>query len=687
MKVLYKMPIFFFVLFCATNSFSQQNVRQQIDSLFKVYKTENDPSESLRALTLLGQRYRYVNVDSSKYYLKKAIAVHKQQEPSHYLFAFAYNVIADIHKKQKEIDSAKFYYEEAYTIFSKNDSKNFLLAIAPPYGQFLANNNEVTKGIEVFESAITIAEQNESYSNLSYLYLYLGNVFYEVQKDLEKAKKFYNDAKALSSRLEKSTSDRLLSFVFLKLAKLNFEEGNINASLENGLECVLYSEKANLPNQSVVSYNILSNAFLVQGKIQEAKKYNDLVMTLNSKDIDLIAFIESEIINQTISSKSGNLEKCIQKGHLILSTYNQYLTSENKHHIFKNLSQCYMVDANTINPAIAYRDSLIYYTQKTLNVNHQKSLAQLYDKQILKEEESKRKLLFLEKEISDSKLKNQRFLSIILFAFFLMSMALVLILYRSFVFKKKNNKILEKRVIERTKELELSNEKLYQSNYELRMLNYLASHDIKEPIRKIYDYLTFVKFKLPADIAFEHNDKFVLIEQNVEQLYTLIEDFTNYISLSNDRQLSKDIVDLNKIIATIDGSLLIMENKFKGFIISEKLPKITSNSSALFIILKNIIENGLKYNTSDNPEVKISARIKKDRIHIRISDNGIGIEEKYFEKIFELTNRLHNRTKYVGSGIGLSLVKMLINKLEGCIDLESEAGKGTVFTIVLPVND
>ena len=125
--------------------------------------------------------------------------------------------------------------------------------------------------------------------------------------------------------------------------------------------------------------------------------------------------------------------------------------------------------------------------------------------------------------------------------------------------------------------------------------------------------------------------------------------------------------------------------KYNGEVVVNSLPTINSSNAFLFTTLKNLIENGLKYNQSPTPTVEVSYHTTETHHQIIVSDNGIGIDEEYHEKVFEMFKRLHNRGEYEGSGIGLAIVKLVIEKLDGTIEIESKVGKGTVFKILLPV--
>ncbi|MEL7219926.1 MAG: ATP-binding protein, partial [Bacteroidota bacterium] len=117
----------------------------------------------------------------------------------------------------------------------------------------------------------------------------------------------------------------------------------------------------------------------------------------------------------------------------------------------------------------------------------------------------------------------------------------------------------------------------------------------------------------------------------------------------------------------------------------ENLPTIQTNASIIYIILKNIIENGLKFNEFPTPTVWLSTQSSATAVEISIKDNGIGIAPDYQEQIFDMFKRLNHRNDFEGSGIGLAIVKLLMEKLGGCVNLESEPKKGSTFILKLPV--
>ena len=320
-------------------------------------------------------------------------------------------------------------------------------------------------------------------------------------------------------------------------------------------------------------------------------------------------------------------------------------------------------------------------TNSTLLLNKVTELQTRFE---VEQREIENELLKAETVANKKAIQNTTIAAIASFLALLLIGSWSLIIYRSNRQKQKYNEILKATVANRTFELEQANKNLEQVNYELRTFTYIASHDIKEPIRVISGYAGLIFKQLPDDLKNTLGGYFDTIKRSTSQLYTLIEDFAHYTTMSKHEVVEKQDVDLNVLTLSIVDTLQESIKTYNGEVLISELPTIQSSTSLLFTIFKNLIENGLKYNVSEKPIVRIAYHKKEIYDEIIISDNGIGINEKYYEKIFEMFKRLHSRGAYEGSGIGLAIVKLSIEMLGGIIDVESEEGKGTRFIIRLP---
>lgn len=249
------------------------------------------------------------------------------------------------------------------------------------------------------------------------------------------------------------------------------------------------------------------------------------------------------------------------------------------------------------------------------------------------------------------------------------------------------NHSLEQRVTQRTEELFKINKQLEASNHDLQQYASVASHDLKEPLRKILIYSDRVKREfLSSDPEGQvYIQKIITASQ---RMTTLINDLLNYSKLSGDGLFQP--TNINKIIRDLVSDLELLITEKRATITVDPFPEMEVVPGQVRQLFQNIISNALKFSKKDTPPVvniAVEELIKDDERHclIRISDNGIGFNEVYKDKIFTMFQRLHNRDAFEGTGIGLAIVKKIVEKHNGTITVSSREGEGTTFTLSLPV--
>ncbi|MEP6794381.1 MAG: CheR family methyltransferase, partial [Saprospiraceae bacterium] len=256
---------------------------------------------------------------------------------------------------------------------------------------------------------------------------------------------------------------------------------------------------------------------------------------------------------------------------------------------------------------------------------------------------------------------------------------------------------LEHAVLERTSKLHQANLTLEEKNEELESFSYISSHDLQEPLRKIQTLASFILEKENENLSDSGKDYFSRIQASAFRMQKLIEDILAY-SRTNATERKFELTDLTKIVdevkiefkelieekhAIIESSELCPANiivfQFRSLmhnLISNAL-KFSTPGQPPHIIIKSVIENG--DNTHDkalSPAVQYC--------HITIKDNGIGFDAKYNVKIFQVFQKLHDKDEYEGTGIGLSIVKKIVENHHGIITVASKPHKGTTFDIFIP---
>lgn len=248
----------------------------------------------------------------------------------------------------------------------------------------------------------------------------------------------------------------------------------------------------------------------------------------------------------------------------------------------------------------------------------------------------------------------------------------------------KYQKRQNERILESNRLLEVRTSQLLESNGELEKFALLVSHDLKTPLRNVVSFTTLLEreIKNPTGANVLEYTKF--IKDGSLKLNNLVNDILSYSRLESTSKKEEEI-NLNKLVSEIKESIsTYIKKRNAKVVIENQLPIVLSQKSMMIQLLKNLIENGLKYNESNAPTVTVKYTTEDGKNCLIIMDNGIGIKEEYHHSIFEMFTRLHGENQYEGSGIGLSTCHKIVTKIGGSINVSSNAGEGTTFEIQFP---
>ncbi|MEO6166837.1 MAG: CHASE3 domain-containing protein [Chitinophagales bacterium] len=239
---------------------------------------------------------------------------------------------------------------------------------------------------------------------------------------------------------------------------------------------------------------------------------------------------------------------------------------------------------------------------------------------------------------------------------------------------------------------------LKRSNAELEQFAYVASHDLQEPLRKILTFLDRIKAKSEDTLGEDSLSYLDRASNAAMRMRVLINDLLSYSRMAN-VQFEALPVDLNELISDVSGDLEVLIQQKQAQISVGPLPSIEGMKVQLQQLFQNLITNSLKFSVEGrSPLITITStyvtdpsqpfgKVNGDKTFCRIeyTDNGIGFEEKYEEKIFQIFQRLHGRSEYEGTGIGLAICKKIVENHKGSIIARGRIGTGATFIILLPI--
>jgi signal transduction histidine kinase/ligand-binding sensor domain-containing protein len=265
---------------------------------------------------------------------------------------------------------------------------------------------------------------------------------------------------------------------------------------------------------------------------------------------------------------------------------------------------------------------------------------------------------------------------------------------------KKQRMILEQKVTEQTAQLVTLNEEerkarheadqanieLEKKNNELEQFVYIASHDLREPLRTTSSFVDLFQKQYKGKLDAKADTYLTYIAQASERMATLINDLLDYSRLGTNKELKQ--VDCNTILQEVLTDLGVALTETNATITYSSLPVINGHPTAMKQLFQNLLANGIKFRKKEvAPAINVSAKEQDGSWRISVTDNGIGIQKQHSDKIFAIFQRLHTRKEYEGTGIGLAHCKKIVELHKGTIWVESEPGEGSTFHFTIPCTD
>ena len=236
--------------------------------------------------------------------------------------------------------------------------------------------------------------------------------------------------------------------------------------------------------------------------------------------------------------------------------------------------------------------------------------------------------------------------------------------------------VFEKLFIQQ-RELKEINQKLIRTNKQLDEFVYIVSHDLKAPLRGISCLASFLEDEIGENMTEGALDLINMMKNRTERLQGLVDGILHYSKMANIAE-TKEVFNVKELVNSIID-LLSPPNNFR-FEIADNLPVINSEKIKLHEVFQNLISNSIKYNSSQDAIIRIDYQEYPEYYDFSVSDNGIGIKEEHLEKIFGIFQTLVPKDKVESTGIGLSIVKKIVEQQKGFVSVKSVLGEGSTFS-------
>lgn len=541
-----------------------------------------------------------------------------------YIKGFTFMIFGDLEAAQKA------YYENI-VLGKKNNKYGSVINNLYSLGQLYNDEQDYEAAIECFDEALELTKIAEiKQSTLALIYIEksesLGNQE-KLVESLNYLEKAFNNAEKNKIQILKSDIRMLQGMNYLKQGKIDMAE---NIYLIMNKNITGNNDQNNIANTKL---------FLVLLS-KEKKEYRKALIHLN------------ELMNKVDST---NLDRQI-----------------------KNFTLAHELHNELGNYKYAYEYSLAVDSLKIKKETDVKRQKTAYLKVKYESEEREKDNTLLKLEIQEN-LSQQR----ILYAVVGLAGLILLFFIGAFYQKARYNKKLEHEVERRTDKLNKSNILLHDTNQELSEFNQILSHDLKEPARVIVSLSQLANKNRENPIKLQ--EQLSHVTDSAKQLSVLIDDVEKYRNIDHINIHKKEEVDIKSMLQKI---IEVCNEKYpeKEIILNtENLKVIHAAPNLLKLIFKYLIDNSCKFNNQDAIKIHIAHKAEKSQNTFTIKDNGIGIPKKFHQHVFERFKRLNLRNEYNGSGLGLSIAKKLIEKINGSIViLQSVENEGTTIEVAFP---
>ncbi|MFK7905903.1 MAG: tetratricopeptide repeat protein [Chitinophagales bacterium] len=576
--------------------------------------------------------------------------------------------ISDVYEKLKNTETAIEELREALRIGDNFFSTLEEVNVFSKLSNLLLKTGSLDEAYDYQLRLLRYWEDQEDESKVAKTYYQIASVYF-AQQNFKEALNYYEKTLEIEEKLgnQEKCANSLAA-----IASVYGRMQEYDKSLQKNFEAFNLSEEYCYKNGMAYAAHNISADYLSMGKIKEAAPYIQKSLQLRRE----------------LDDKLGENHSLQAQGymHMLLGDYNKAFASMEKalgvakemnnkpliRDTYRILSQAYSEAKDWEKSFDQYRVYTAYKDSMLNDATNQK-MNQLELRYEVEKKEKEKQIELLTKDKQIAALYRYGIIGGLVLLLSLVSLLLLFVFYRY-----KNQAAVNSILTDKNLKIQLQNAQLARSNRDLEQFAYIASHDLKEPLRNIGGFITLLNRRCGHYQDAEALDYMEFITKSVDHMHNLLTDLLAYSRIGIVSREHEE-VEMSKVVKTVKNSFKSFIEEQEAVITIDSLPVLHANRTQMIQLIQNLIGNALKFRSEKSPHIHIECMELPDRFVFSVQDNGIGMQQEYTDKIFVIFQRLHNRTQYEGTGIGLSICKKIVEQHQGEIWVESQSGKGSKF--------
>ncbi len=510
----------------------------------------------------------------------------------------------------------------------------------------------------------------------------IGTIFY-YQKQYDQALTQYLKALTIA---EKANDSRLIYSSLGALGATYDELNNLEEGLRYNNEALELAKKIQYDSGIAYTLSNLGLSYLKMGNCTEAENSILTAIKIKEKLKDPWGILGSKFALIKVYTECAKDDKVLPVLQDALETSKELGSKSREMNAYEWFIKFY--DKKNTDIAYHYTKKFIALKDTVLSEKTLEEMGQTRERYELEKKEHEILMLKAENKILTVNEENQRLYGLLFTVSIIFLIITVFWFFSRIKMHRRINEMLESKndlLNLKNEEIRVKNKQLKHSNEDLAQFAYVASHDLKEPLRMIHSYTTLIERRYNDQLDQSGKEFMHYIVDAVDRMKKLLDDLLDY-SRSGKQELADTLVSVSDIMTIVGLNLQKqIEDENGVLIVNERnLPAIIAHKSQLMQLMQNLVSNGLKFRGEENPVVIVDCEKRNNQFVFSVKDNGIGISKNNQKKVFEMFRRLHTREEYAGTGIGLATCKKIVSNMGGDLWVESEEGKGSTFFFAVP---